>query len=115
MGRPPSCLEDSARRRPHSDRERHVVDDAVAERDVAFDPHDAVRRARASPVHRPPARRANVRRSVVMRAVGSAGSESSNTARPSGGTEIAASIRGVPSTTNTTTLPGGAPAFFPTT
>src|SRR5438067_12537228 len=35
-----------------------------------------------TPVQRPPARRANVRRSVVMRTVGSAGASSSNTARP---------------------------------
>ena len=48
-----------------------------------------------------------MRRSVVIRTVGSAGGMSSNTARPSGGTEIAATISGAPSITNTVVVPAG--------
>src|SRR5262249_42603926 len=73
-------------------------------------------RARAwSAFHRPPASRANVRRSVVMRTVGDAGTSSIMPARPSGGTAIAAIIGGSPATSNTTVDPAGAAAFFPTT
>ena len=96
------------RRELELDREREVVDDAVAERGVAVDAHDAVGarvRARPAPT-REPGERAPVESDASVDA-----SRARRRATPRGlraAPTTAATIGGAPSITNTTVLPGGA-------